>query len=154
VARALALSPRLIVADEPTAGLDVSVQGEILNLLNRLQREQGLSYVVITHNLPVVRHISDELVIMYMGRTRTGNAPRRRCAARSRACCGDRRAASSTPAAPMSRTAAASSARSRSCARPARPCAATSRGREPQAGLNSARRTLPSGSTAGTILSL
>jgi peptide/nickel transport system ATP-binding protein len=68
VARALALSPKLIIADEPTAGLDVSVQGEVLNLMNRLQRQQGLAYVVITHNLPVVRHISDQLAIMYMGR--------------------------------------------------------------------------------------
>jgi oligopeptide/dipeptide ABC transporter ATP-binding protein len=68
VARALALSPRLVIADEPTAGLDVSVQGEILNLMNRLQRQHGLTYVVITHNLPVVRHISDRLAIMYMGR--------------------------------------------------------------------------------------
>jgi peptide/nickel transport system ATP-binding protein len=68
VARALALSPKLVVADEPTAGLDVSVQGEILNLMNRLQRAHGLTYVVITHNLPVVRHISDRLAIMYMGR--------------------------------------------------------------------------------------
>ncbi len=68
VARALALEPRLIVADEPTAGLDVSVQGEILNLMNRLQRELGLSYLVITHNLPVVRHVSDRLAIMYLGR--------------------------------------------------------------------------------------
>jgi oligopeptide/dipeptide ABC transporter ATP-binding protein len=68
VARALALSPKLIIADEPTAGLDVSVQGEVLNLMNRLQREQGLAYIVITHNLPVVRHISDQLAIMYMGR--------------------------------------------------------------------------------------
>jgi oligopeptide/dipeptide ABC transporter ATP-binding protein len=68
VARALALSPKLIIADEPTAGLDVSVQGEVLNLMNRLQRQLGLSYVVITHNLPVVRHISDRLAIMYMGR--------------------------------------------------------------------------------------
>jgi peptide/nickel transport system ATP-binding protein len=68
VARALALSPKLIIADEPTAGLDVSVQGEVLNLMNRLQREQGLAYIVITHNLPVVRHISDRLAIMYMGR--------------------------------------------------------------------------------------
>ncbi|MFO1062062.1 MAG: ABC transporter ATP-binding protein [Dongiaceae bacterium] len=68
VARALALSPRLVVADEPTAGLDVSVQGEILNLMRRLQRELGLSYLVITHNLPVVRHISTELAIMYLGR--------------------------------------------------------------------------------------
>jgi oligopeptide/dipeptide ABC transporter ATP-binding protein len=68
VARALALSPKLIIADEPTAGLDVSVQGEVLNLMNRLQRQLRLSYVVITHNLPVVRHVSDRLAIMYMGR--------------------------------------------------------------------------------------
>jgi len=68
VARALALSPQLIIADEPTAGLDVSVQGEILNLLARLQRELGLTYVIITHNLAVVRHVSDEMAIMYMGR--------------------------------------------------------------------------------------
>lgn len=68
VARALALSPRLIIADEPTAGLDVSVQGEILNLLTRLQRELGLAYILITHNLAVVRHVSDEMAIMYMGR--------------------------------------------------------------------------------------
>jgi oligopeptide/dipeptide ABC transporter ATP-binding protein len=68
VARALALSPKLIIADEPTAGLDVSVQGEVLNLMNRLQRQEGLAYIVITHNLPVVRHVSDQLAIMYMGR--------------------------------------------------------------------------------------
>jgi peptide/nickel transport system ATP-binding protein len=68
VARALALSPKLIIADEPTAGLDVSVQGEILNLLARLQRELGLTYIIITHNLAVVRHVSDEMAIMYMGR--------------------------------------------------------------------------------------
>lgn len=68
VARALALAPKLIIADEPTAGLDVSVQGEILNLMNRLQKELGLAYLIITHNLAVVRHISDEMAIMYMGR--------------------------------------------------------------------------------------
>ena len=68
VARALALEPRLIIADEPTAGLDVSVQGEILNLMSDLQREHALTYLVITHNLPVVRHISDQLAIMYLGR--------------------------------------------------------------------------------------
>src|SRR6185295_16789002 len=67
-ARAVALSPKLIIADEPTAGLDVSVQGEILNLLVRLQRELGLTYLIITHNLAVVRHVSDETAIMYMGR--------------------------------------------------------------------------------------
>jgi peptide/nickel transport system ATP-binding protein len=68
VARALALSPRLIVADEPTAGLDVSVQGEILNLMADLQAEHGLGYLIITHNLPVIRHISNRIAIMYLGR--------------------------------------------------------------------------------------
>ncbi len=68
VARALALNPKVIIADEPTAGLDVSVQGEILNLMKRLQAELGLSYLIITHNLPVVRHVSDRLAIMYLGR--------------------------------------------------------------------------------------
>ena len=68
VARALALSPKLIIADEPTAGLDVSVQGEILNLLNKLQDDLGVSMFVITHNLNIVRHISDRTAIMYLGR--------------------------------------------------------------------------------------
>ena len=68
VARALALEPSMIIADEPTAGLDVSVQGEILNLMRDLQTRQKLAYLVITHNLPVVRHISDRLAIMYLSR--------------------------------------------------------------------------------------
>lgn len=68
IARALALSPRLILADEPTAGLDVSVQGQILNLMLRLQRELGISYIVVTHDLAVVRHIAHQLAIMYLGR--------------------------------------------------------------------------------------
>ncbi|NKB62185.1 MAG: ATP-binding cassette domain-containing protein [Gammaproteobacteria bacterium] len=68
VARALALNPKLIIADEPTAGLDVSVQGEILNLLNKLQDELGVSMFIITHNLNIVRHISDRTAIMYLGR--------------------------------------------------------------------------------------
>ena len=68
VARALALNPKLIIADEPTAGLDVSVQGEILNLMSELQAAHGLCYLIISHNLPVVRHICDTLAIMYLGR--------------------------------------------------------------------------------------
>ncbi|MGI9395789.1 MAG: dipeptide ABC transporter ATP-binding protein, partial [Boseongicola sp.] len=75
VARALALSPKLIIADEPTAGLDVSVQGEILNLMGRLQDELGLSYLIVSHNLPVIRHVCDKLGIMYLGRlVEQGNA--------------------------------------------------------------------------------
>lgn len=68
VARALALSPKLIIADEPTAGLDVSVQGEVLNLMAQLQQELGVSFLIITHNLAVVRHTSDRMAIMYLGR--------------------------------------------------------------------------------------
>ncbi|MGN6551893.1 MAG: ABC transporter ATP-binding protein [Pararhizobium sp.] len=68
VARALALSPDLVIADEPTAGLDVSVQGEVLNLLARLQDELGIAILIITHNLNVVRHITDRMAIMYLGR--------------------------------------------------------------------------------------
>lgn len=68
IARALALSPKLIVADEPTAGLDVSVQGEVLNLLAQLQNELKVSFLIITHNLSVVRHVSDRMAIMYLGR--------------------------------------------------------------------------------------
>jgi len=68
VARALALEPDLIIADEPTAGLDVSIQGEVLNLMRDLQTAHNLTYLIISHNLPVVRHISGRLAIMYLGR--------------------------------------------------------------------------------------
>jgi oligopeptide/dipeptide ABC transporter ATP-binding protein len=68
VARALALDPALLIADEPTAGLDVSIQGEVLNLLSRLQAEMGLAILIITHNLNVVRHVADRMAIMYLGR--------------------------------------------------------------------------------------
>ena len=68
VARALALQPELLIADEPTAGLDVSIQGEVLNLLGKLQQEMGLGVLIITHNLNVVRHVADRMAIMYLGR--------------------------------------------------------------------------------------
>ena len=68
VARAVALNPKLIIADEPTAGLDVSVQGEILNLLNELRERLGLAMIIITHNLHVVYHVADRMAVMYLGR--------------------------------------------------------------------------------------
>ena len=68
VARALALNPALVLADEPTAGLDVSVQGEILNLMNRIKTDKGLTTVIITHNLNILRHIADRIAVMYLGR--------------------------------------------------------------------------------------
>ncbi|MDQ2067621.1 ABC transporter ATP-binding protein [Xinfangfangia sp. CPCC 101601] len=67
-ARALALEPAFVIADEPTAGLDVSVQGEILNLLADLKEQRGISFLIITHNLAVIRHTSDRIGILYLGR--------------------------------------------------------------------------------------
>ena len=100
IAMALSNEPKLLIADEPTTALDVTVQAQILQLIARLQRELGMAVVLITHDLGVVAEVTDEIVVMYAGQDRRGGRRRRRSSAPPSiptpgACCSRSRASTS-----------------------------------------------------------
>src|SRR5699024_6479532 len=68
IARAISLEPKIIVCDEPVSSLDVSIQAQILNLLKELQKEYKLTYIFIAHGIPAVKHVSDHIAVMYLGK--------------------------------------------------------------------------------------